>query len=1230
MVGPKKMVGVVAGVWASVAAVLEAVGVGVVVVAAVGVVAAAVVAVGEELFRGEVLAVARGSSRSVGARPLRPSTFTALPGTAPPEAVHTFTLDSGASRFFFRNSTTLTPLPAPIPDRLADPSGGPVLARSSTVLPCLVVPSGSLLGIRLPSFSTNLVSASGLVAAPCLCRLLSHQTLQWHHRLGHPSLPCLCGMHSCLLVSGLPRSLPPLPPLPAPPCLPCIEGWQRVAPHSSSFPPTTAPLQTLHMDVKGEVPDVLIPWIRVVCLQLRERFREDLPVLRLHSDRGGEFSSDLLRDIFFMEVARTSMIHAAAPHFLWSFAVRYAAHQLNLWPRVSLPETSPTLRWTGKVGDASVFQVWGSLLPPHLTPCPPLLGRHVRQVGSLLPSLPLPLCPLPPPPIFLAQGPPPVDPLPPQGPAPSGVSWVDPLPGTVPVEVVVDSGAARGAASGGAASGGAELASAEPVGAGPEGAESGGAEPGGAEPGGTRPKGAEPGCAESEGAESGGAEPRGTASAGGPAGASPRLSPRRDSLSPQQLCEWFAQRTCLRIGAVGTGGSPAGSAGSGGTGAGGVGASSPGVAGVTAGARGTGVAGAAGAGGARTRGAESRGAGAGSAGAGNPGAEGAGTGVTGAGGIVQRRQFFDPPLPSSLPPPDSQDSPIPAPSPYAEQTDSLTERREPESCPALPVRAVRTSRLVPCPRPPVPGTHIMALRPFSFPLRVPQPPCPASFLPDVPDPEYDLARATSPPIPRLLATVIIDPSFEPTAASALVAELVDFAAAYRLDYATSLVAESESDCPPFVGGTQRSLRRPVYGLRQAPREWHDTPRTKLGALGFAPSTFLRTDTSLPPFYVLVYVDDFVFAIADTEALALVKSELQKRHTCTDVGPSALRLPVLLATVHSSPQSTPLPTGHSLSAPPLDESVEPSGPYPELVGCLITSGTGLVLGGRGPVVLTGHADASWVDDLATQRSSQGYTFSLGFASVSWRSTRSSSVLSSSCEAKIYARSMAAQELRWLTYLLTDLGEQPRSYPLQQHGQLCLAYVATRANTADIFTKALQSGDHQPRSPPSGSPHATLWQPTRRPFAACAAWLLPTPAAAPAVSHPAGRPSHVPPYLALRAALLVACHPALPTMASLSLLTLDHEGCPIQFDTWIDDLQLYLLSDYRDNVSLFDHTSGASLAPPATADCATRLQWLTRDAAACLAVRNHLPLAERAHFGQQKTAKELYGAVVAHYC
>ncbi|CAI7798078.1 unnamed protein product, partial [Closterium sp. NIES-53] len=138
--------------------------------------------------------------------------------------------------------------------------------------------------------------------------------------------------------------------------------------------------------------------------------------------------------------------------------------------------------------------------------------------------------------------------------------------------------------------------------------------------------------------------------------------------------------------------------------------------------------------------------------------------------------------------------------------------------------------------------------------------------------------------------------------------------------------------------------------------------------------------------------------------------------------------------------------------------------------------------KGSVVLTGHSDASWADDQVTQRSSQGYTFSLGSGSVSWRSTRSSSVLGSSCEAEIYAGALGAQELRSLTYLLTELGELPRSPPvlyvnnkamlalcheerlehrtkhiallyflareLQQHRQLRLSCVASRANTADV--------------------------------------------------------------------------------------------------------------------------------------------------------------------------------------
>ncbi|CAI7803596.1 unnamed protein product [Closterium sp. NIES-53] len=123
----------------------------------------------------------------------------------------------------------------------------------------------------------------------------------------------------------------------------------------------------------------------------------------------------------------------------------------------------------------------------------------------------------------------------------------------------------------------------------------------------------------------------------------------------------------------------------------------------------------------------------------------------------------------------------------------------------------------------------MALRPSTAPLRVPLPSPPASSLPVLAGPASDSLRAASPTVARLLAAVVTDPSLESTAASALVTELVNFAARCRLDYAASLVAESESVCPPSVGG-ECALSTDVLEDRQEEFQYILTPRSYAEAI----------------------------------------------------------------------------------------------------------------------------------------------------------------------------------------------------------------------------------------------------------------------------------------------------------------------------------------------------------------------------------------------------------------
>ncbi|CAI5950975.1 unnamed protein product [Closterium sp. NIES-64] len=488
----------------------------------------------------------------------------ALSGTmsAPPSL--TFTLDSGASRSFFRDRTTLTPLSRPVAVSLADPSGGPNLARYSTdagvdqftparrrVTHCTDAdtgrhlttftrgPGSSMYTLTVPSPppASGPVAASGWVTPPCLVSgawSLAFSSLAFPG----PSLPFLRGL-------AIPVTLHMDVWGPARVRGQGHERYFLLVVDDYSRYTTVFPLHS-----KGEVTEVLIDWIRAARPPAQAELRLGLSCFASALGTKAESSAPAFweptvgheasaRPSRFRTLhSRMGLLSAASalswtspvrpwcmrlpPHFLWPFAVPYAAHQINLHPRVSRPAMSPVLLWTGKVGDASAFRVWGSRFY-HPSSRRGLSSQDVTFDESVPFYRLFPYCTpsLPPPPDLLVP-----------------VDAVD------LVEVTGDSGAAAGAEPGGADSGGAVRGGAEPGGAATGGAEPGGAGPGGAEPGGAatgdaEPEDTVPGAAELGGAGSGAAEPGGAASGAAEPGVSPAAASRREPLSPQELREWL-------------------------------------------------------------------------------------------------------------------------------------------------------------------------------------------------------------------------------------------------------------------------------------------------------------------------------------------------------------------------------------------------------------------------------------------------------------------------------------------------------------------------------------------------------------------------------------------------------------------------------------------------------------------------------------------------------------------
>ena len=69
--------------------------------------------------------------------------------------------------------------------------------------------------------------------------------------------------------------------------------------------------------------------------------------------------------------------------------------------------------------------------------------------------------------------------------------------------------------------------------------------------------------------------------------------------------------------------------------------------------------------------------------------------------------------------------------------------------------------------------------------------------------------------------------------------------------------------------------------------------------------------------------------------------------------------------------------------------------------------------------SGSADADWAGDIDGRKSTSGYLFQVGGASISWKSKKQSCVALSMAEAEYMSLILAAQEAIWLNRLLAEL-------------------------------------------------------------------------------------------------------------------------------------------------------------------------------------------------------------------
>ncbi|PKU63414.1 Retrovirus-related Pol polyprotein from transposon TNT 1-94 [Dendrobium catenatum] len=278
------------------------------------------------------------------------------------------------------------------------------------------------------------------------------------------------------------------------------------------------------------------------------------------------------------------------------------------------------------------------------------------------------------------------------------------------------------------------------------------------------------------------------------------------------------------------------------------------------------------------------------------------------------------------------------------------------------------------------------------------------------------------------------------------------------------------------------LRKAIYGLRQAPRQWYTTFTTHLLHLGFqhsqADPSLLLLHKDQIHIYLLVYVDDILITGNNTKAIDDLIAQLQSKFTMKDLGTANHFLGIkiesasdkfFLSQAHyansilqlaelqgcnsvANPSVTKL-TDKEINDPPCFSSKlyrtiigslqyltltrpdiayavnalsqhmhEPAAQHTALLKKLLRYIKGTIEFGlpitRSNLLLRTYSDADWASDPITRKSTSGFCTFLGTTLISWTVKKQPTVSRSSTESEYRALASATADTIWIKRLLAD--------------------------------------------------------------------------------------------------------------------------------------------------------------------------------------------------------------------